>query len=129
MSYTGRNGFMAGLFAPVGARVLDWRRKMSNHVAYALLVYTALHIFVTMGAFRSHGGSLLPYLALIVLVVAIIPAFRHFELVWNRLSDAHAADPALVSLFRRDRNLLWIMAVGLPIVLTGLFRLLDVCIS
>ncbi len=31
-------------------RKLDWRRKMSDNVAYALLVYTGLQIFVTMSA-------------------------------------------------------------------------------
>ena len=103
-------------------RVMDWRRKMSDHIAYALLVYTALQIFVTMGALRSQGGSLLPYLALIVLVAAIIPACRRFEKRWNRLSDEQAADPALRSWFRRDCLFLWLLAICLPLVLTGLFK-------
>ena len=54
-------------------RKLDWRRKMSDHVAYALLVYTGLQIFVTMSALKIGSGSILPYFALIVLVAAIIP--------------------------------------------------------
>ena len=37
------------------ARPVDWRRKMSDNIAYALLVYTALQIFVTMGALKSEG--------------------------------------------------------------------------
>ena len=53
-------------------RVIDWRRKMSDNIAYALLTYTALQIFMTMGALHSKSGSLLPYFALVVLVVAII---------------------------------------------------------
>src|SRR5690606_21380426 len=43
---------------------LDWRRKMSDHVAYGLLVYTGLQIWVTMGTFKSASGSILPYFAL-----------------------------------------------------------------
>jgi hypothetical protein len=104
------------------ARPIDWRRKMSDHIAYALLVYTALQIFVTMGALKSQEGSLLPYLALIVLVGAIIPACRRFERRWNRLSNAQAADPALIGYYRRDRLALWLLAIGLPFALTAMFK-------
>jgi hypothetical protein len=102
-------------------RLVDWRRKMSDHIAYALLVYTGMQIFMTMGALRDEGGSLLPYLALIILVVAIIPSCRSFERSWMRISDAEAHDPDMAPAFRRDRNLLWLLAIGLPIVLTGMF--------
>ncbi|MCE2842918.1 MAG: hypothetical protein LW689_09220 [Novosphingobium sp.] len=47
---------------------LDWRKRMSDHIAYALLAYTGLQIFVTMGALNAKSGSMLPYFALIVLV-------------------------------------------------------------
>jgi hypothetical protein len=108
-----------------GSRSVDWRRKMSDNIAYALLAYTALQIFVTMGALKSAGGSLLPYLALVVLVGAIIPACRRFERRWNRLSDSQAHDPAMAGFFRRDRAVLWLLAIGLPFALTGLFKLLG----
>jgi hypothetical protein len=100
----------------------DWRRRMSDNIAYALLAYTALQIFVVIGALKSEGASLLPYLALVVLVVAIIPACRGFEARWNRLNDAQAHDPALASAYRRDRLWLWALAIGLPFALTGLFK-------
>lgn len=107
------------------ARPRDWRKRMSDNIAYALLVYTGLQIFVTMSSLHSSdGGSLLPYFALIVLVVAIIPACRLFERRWNRLSDVQAADPALAPYFRRDRLLVWAMAIGLPFLVTGMFKLL-----
>lgn len=106
------------------AAVADWRRKMSDHIAYALLVYTALQIFVTIGALKAGGASLLPYLALIILVLAIIPACRRFESRWNRLTDEQAHDPALAPYYRRDRLMLWALAIGLPFALTGLFKLL-----
>lgn len=101
---------------------LDWRRKMSDHVAYALLVYTGLQIFVTMGALKSGHSSILPYFALIVLVAAIIPACRMFEQRWDGLSDNDAANPELADRFKRDRLILWLCALGLPFVLTGLFK-------
>lgn len=110
--------------APVSVKPHDWRRKMSDHVAYALLVYTGLQIFVTMGALHSQGGSLLPYFALIVLVAAIIPACRRFERRWSVLSDDQAFNPELEDAYKRDRNLLWLMAVSLPLLITGMFKAL-----
>ena len=126
-------GWARGLFTPVasqrGERAVDWRRRMSDHIAYALLVYTGLQIFVTMGALRTEGGSLFPYFALCVLVAAIIPACRRFERRWNHLSDAQASDAAFEPYFRRDRALLWMLAIGLPFVLTGFFRALAYLLS
>src|SRR6187431_1520098 len=104
------------------ASKLDWRRKMSDHVAYGLLVYTGLQIFVTMGALKAGQGSILPYFALIVLVVAIIPGCRMFERRWETLSDSEAANPELADRYKRDRLLVWVFALGLPFVLTGLFK-------
>ena len=101
---------------------IDWRRKISDHVAFALLVYTGLQIFVTMGALKTGHGSLLPYFGLVVLVAAIIPGCRLFEKRWETLPDGEAANPALASKFRRDALVLWSCAIGLPIALTGLFK-------
>lgn len=110
-------------------REIDWRRRMSDNIAYALLVYTGLQIFVTMGALKGNGASLLPYMALIVLVAAIIPACRRFERRWNRLSDMQASDPAFAPRYRRDRRALWIIAIGLPFALTGLLKGLALFIA
>lgn len=103
---------------------LDWRKKMSDNIALALLVYTGLQIFVTVHALKTGSASLLPYLALIVLVAAIIPACRAFEGRWLNISDADAADPALRPAYRRDQVFLWLLAIGLPFVLTGVFKLI-----
>src|SRR6187551_921241 len=107
---------------------LDWRRKMSDHVAYALLVYTGLQIFVTMSALKVGAGSILPYFALIVLIGAIIPGCRMFERRWEGLSDSEAANPELADRFKRDRLLVWLFAIGLPIALTGLFMGIEALI-
>ena len=111
-----------------GAAKLDWRRKMSDHVAYGLLVYTGLQIFVTMSALKVGLGSILPYFALIVLVVAIIPGCRMFEKRWEALSDSEAANPELADRFKRDRLLVWLFALGLPFALTGLFKAVEALI-
>lgn len=104
--------------------MLDWRRKMSDHIAYALLAYTTLQIFMTVGALKAGHGSLLPYFALVLLVLAIIPACRRFEARWNGLADTFAHDTAFAPVFRRDCALLWSFAIGLPFAVTGLFKLL-----
>ena len=103
-------------------RKLDWRRKMSDHVAYALLTYTGLQIFVTMGQLKSGSGSILPYFALIVLIAAIIPGCRMFEKRWESLSDSEAANPELADRYKRDRLLVWLFALGLPFAVTGIFK-------
>nr|WP_166180245.1 hypothetical protein [Altererythrobacter segetis] len=105
-------------------KAIDWKRRMSDHVAYALLVYTGLQIFVTMGALKSEHGSILPYFGLVLLVAAIIPGCRLFEKRWERLADTDTPREDLAPLFTRDVAVLWIAAIGLPFVVTGLIKLL-----
>ncbi|MCH2497480.1 MAG: hypothetical protein MK104_10745 [Erythrobacter sp.] len=106
------------------SRARDWRRSMSDNVAFALLVYTGLQIFMTVNAMKDGVSSIVPYLALVILVGGIIPACRWFERRWSGLSDARAADPDMKPDFRRDQIMLWLLAIGLPVVLTMFFKLL-----
>ncbi|WP_296722577.1 hypothetical protein [Erythrobacter sp.] len=108
--------------ASAGTRARDWRKAMSDHVAYGLLVYTGLQIFVTVKALSEGTSSLLPYLALIVLVAGIIPALRWFEGRWIGLNDDEAADEAYAAAFRRDVAGLWTLAIGLPFALALAFK-------
>lgn len=105
-------------------KATDWKRRMSDHVAFALLVYTGLQIFVTMGALKTEHGSILPYFGLVLLVAAIIPGCRLFEKRWERLSAADDGEGNLASLFARDLAVLWIAAIGLPFLVTGLIKLM-----
>jgi len=100
----------------------DWRSRISDHIAYGLLVYTGLQIFVTMKQLKELSHSLLPYFALIVLVAAIIPAARALEGRWLNLDDDAAHDPSLAPQFRLHRLIIWATAIGLPFVLAGLAR-------
>lgn len=102
----------------------DFSQSMSDHVAYALLVYTALQIFVTVKEIAVGGASILPYLALVVLVAGIIPACRWFEKRWADLPENSVDDRSIASAFRRDIITLWALAIGLPFLFTGLFRLI-----
>ena len=105
-------------------RKRDWRKAMSDHVAYALLVYTGLQIFLTVKAMSDGSSTILPYVALVVLVAAIIPACRWFEKRWAHLTDEEAADPAFRGDFRRDIASLWALAIVIPMVLTAFFKTL-----
>lgn len=102
----------------------DRRKGISDHVAYGLLVYTGLQIFVTMHALKTGHGSILPYFSLVVLVAAIIPACRAIEKRWTDLSEADAAAPERAPAYNRDRALIWAGAIGLPLLLTGLFKII-----
>ncbi len=110
------------LRSKAGPRPCDWRRGMSDNVAYALLVYTGLQIFVTVHAMTKHATTILPYLALIVLIAGIIPACRYFEKRWSEVGDEAAADPALAPAYRRDQLGLWALALGLPFILTAIYK-------
>ena len=103
------------------AENLDWRKRISNHVAYGLLVYTGLQIFVTASVLKENSSSILPYFALVILVFAIIPGCRLFEARWSELSDVDAGDPALADAFARDRAVIWAFAILAPLALSGLF--------
>jgi len=110
--------------ASQGAHVheIDWTKRMSDHVAAALLVYTGLHIFVTMQVLNGHHGSILPYFGLVFLVAAIIPACRLFEKRWERLAASSESDDELGQQFSRDLVALWLSALGLPLLVTALVK-------
>lgn len=112
----------AAVHAERQERAIDWRKSISDHVAYALLVYTGLQIFVTVKALTEGISSILPYFALIVLVAAIIPACRWFEKRWQDMTDEQASDPAYAGAFRRDTIMLWALAIGMPLLLTAIFK-------
>jgi hypothetical protein len=103
-------------------RPLNWRKKMSDNVALALIAYTGLHIFATVGAIKATGMKSLALFALMILVIGIIPACRWFEKRWIDLSDQDASDENLAGDFRRDQIFLWLMALGLPFLITSVFR-------
>lgn len=105
------------------AQAHGWSRKMSDHIAFALLVYTGLNIVLTVGAIKGAlEGSILPYFSLVLLVGAIIPACRSFEKRWERLGSSGEDDGELRAAFNRDRAIVWIAAITLPIALTVLFK-------
>lgn len=105
------------------AKPKTWSQRMSNHIAYALLAYTALQIFVVMQEMKGGSHSTLPYLGLVLLVAIVIPACRRFEKRWERF-DANMksiGEHELASIYRRDVLGLWLTAIGMPFAIAGLW--------
>jgi hypothetical protein len=109
-----------------GARVREansFGKRMSNHIAYALVVYTLLLIFEVSPQMESGGMSILPYFLLVVLVgFAILPC-RNLEKRWKAIDARGAADVG--EAFRRDTILLWVGAIGGPTLLMAIIWIIP----
>ena len=99
-----------------------WEKRISNQVAYALLMYTGLQIFVVMQAIRGEGASILPYMGLVALVGIVIPLCRRMEKRWQRLARSGASEDSLLSAYRGDRLGIWLFAIGFPFGFVALFK-------
>jgi hypothetical protein len=98
--------------AEPGIRVretVSYAKRMSTHIAYALVVYTLLLIFEVSPQMESKGMSIMPYFILVLLVgLAILPC-RNLEHRWKRLeADGQSAN------FGLEVGLLWLVAIGAP---------------
>jgi hypothetical protein len=90
-------------------------KRMSTHIAYALVVYTLLLIFEVSPQMESKGMAIWPYFVLVALVgLAIIPC-RNLERRWQAIEANGAGDNE--ALFKRDAIGLWLGAVGIPTLL------------
>ena len=99
-------------------------KRMSNHIAYALVVYTLLLIFEVAPQMENKGTSILPYFLLVVLVgLAILPC-RSLEHRWKAAAAAQG-EADLNGLFRRDAVLLWLGAIGFPTLLMTIFWIIP----
>jgi hypothetical protein len=90
-------------------------KRISTHVAYALVVYTLLLIFEVSPQMESKGMSIMPYFILVALVGLVILPCRSLERRWQML-DADGGE-GLDGLFKRDVILLWLGAIGVPTIL------------
>jgi hypothetical protein len=87
-------------------------KRMSTHIAYALVVYTLLLIFEVSPQMESNGMSILPYFLLVLLVGVMIVPCRNLERRWKAIDASGNTDVG--GLFRRDAILLWFGAIGFP---------------
>lgn len=90
-------------------------KRMSTHIAYALVVYTLLLIFEVSPQMESKGMAIWPYFVLVLLVgLAILPC-RNLERKWQAIDARSETD--VEGRFRRDVITLWLGAVGVPTLL------------
>lgn len=119
--------YKSQLVQPVAPETV-WERRISNHVAYALLAYTGLQIFVVMNAMRGEGMSILPYMGLIALVGIVIPLCRRVEKRWQKLGQnegpgqSQQSQDQLMQVYRSDRLAIWLFALGFPFAFVLLIK-------
>lgn len=99
-----------------------YAKRMSDHIAYALVTYTLMLIFVVTPSMESKGTTILPYFLLVFLVAAVIPSLRRFDHKWKSLEGSELGSEGLQTRFAFDRIKLWVGAIGIPLLLATLFR-------
>jgi hypothetical protein len=99
----------------------SYTKRISDHVATALVVYTLMLIFITSPAMESSGTSILPYFMLVVFVGMVIPGCRGMENRWKALDAGQDNEGSLEKRFAADRIILWVAALVIPVVLAVLF--------
>lgn len=99
----------------------SYAKRISDHVAVALVIYTLVLIFVTSPAMESEGTSILPYFMLVVFVAMVIPACRKMERRWEALEASDLSDGSLHTRFTKDRVKIWVGAIAIPAILAVIF--------
>lgn len=95
-----------------------YAKRMSDNVAIALVIYTLMLIFLVTPNMETKGMSILPYFLLVAMVGIVIPIFRRFEWRWTHLDGIELSRSGLDSRFLADRIKLWLVAIGVPVLLS-----------
>lgn len=109
--------------APHSRAHKSYAKRISDHVAVGLVVYTLALIFITSPAMESDGTSILPYFMLVVFVAMVIPACRKIERRWEKLEASDLGDGGLQTRFTMDRVKIWVAAIVIPVILAVLFTI------
>ena len=99
----------------------SYAKRMSDHVAIALVVYTLMLIFLVTPTIESSGMSIFPYFVLVLLVAAVIPLCRNLERRWQAKCATAHSDDGLETQYFADRLKLWVAAIAIPAGLAVLF--------
>jgi hypothetical protein len=94
----------------------SYSKRMSDHVAFALVIYTLALIFLVTPRMESDGTSIFPYFLLVLLVALVIPPCRNLERRWQALQATDNGDGSLDRKFNADRAKLWIATIALPAI-------------
>lgn len=93
---------------PMGVRQRGtFTRKVSTHLAYALVVSTLIQIAIVSSI--SHNWLL--HLGIIVVVGMMIPASRNMERRWEMLDESGLSYRGLETRYRTDVLHIWALAL------------------
>ena len=96
---------MATVFSALRTRTPQcYSKRISTHIAYALVVYTLMLIFLVSPALESKAMAIWPYFLLVVLVAAVIVPCRNIERHWKK-SGRSRCRPERALPVRADQNL------------------------
>ena len=98
-------------------------KRMSSHIAYALVVYTLALIFEVSPMIKGSGMAIWPYFLLVFLVGLVILPCRNFEKRWQMLEVNSEGD--LSAQFKREVTGLWLCAVGIPTALMAIIWIIP----
>lgn len=99
---------MASTFDTARTTRRNFAKRMSSHLASALICFCLLQIFIV----AKMGGSLILHLGIIFAIGGFAIAARALERRWQMLDRSGLSDPGLVLRFRRDLIQLWMVAIG-----------------
>ena len=107
-----------------GVSEKGFSKRMCTNVAWALIAYTMLLIFVVTPQMPHEGMVIWPYFLLVVFVALMVPFCRKIERRWRNLDGSELSDSGLKTRFAIDRTKLWMVAIGVPVLLSLFFRAL-----
>lgn len=96
-----------------------YTKRISDNIAYALIVYTMMLIFLVAGAIKTSGMSVMPYILLMLFVAFVIPMARKLEKKWEMLDQSELSESSLKRRYNIDRTKLWIGTLVFPLLLMG----------
>ncbi len=96
----------------------SYAKRMSDNIAIAMVAYTLMLIFMVTPKLESGGMSIFPYFVLVILVGLAIPYGHKLERRWDRLGVSELSVSGLNTRFAIDRIILWIAAIGVPLLLS-----------
>lgn len=111
--------------AAQGKQKKPYTKRISDHIAYALIVYTLMLIFLVAGAIKTSSMSVAPYLLLMLFVALVIPMARKLEKKWEMFDSSELSDNSLRKHFAMDRIKLWLGTFSLPLILMVVCKTLS----
>lgn len=82
-------------------------KRISTHLAAALVVFCLLQIFIV----AKMGGSLVLHLGVVVAIGGFALAARALEHRWQMLDQSSLSESGLALRFRRDVAQLWVASI------------------